>query len=135
MQDNIHLEKIGSVQSDPAKNEIDLSFLVSKIMESIGVSRKKAEESLAQYIKWLTLKKENPTLRLIPTLDIDMVWHIHLSNTSKYRSFCESFFGFTLSHTPRTSKDFDFDKTFNETRCLWLKTFGEELVGSPSLCD
>jgi len=56
--------------------------------------------AIVKYALFLYLAQMYPHHQLVPTTEIDEVWHLHLLNTEKYLSDCEYLLGYYLHHKP-----------------------------------
>ena len=60
-----------------------------------------------KYYQFLTLKEDNEELPLVPTFQIDIIWHTHiLSSTSQYIEDCKKIRGKILEHDDSLSDNF-----------------------------
>jgi len=79
------------------------------------------KRGLIRYERFMQLFKERPGTMLVPTLDIDLVWHTHQCSPKSYQSLSEKVAGRSINHDDSldkiTLKD-GFKKTcwFYETR-------------------
>lgn len=85
--------------------------------------------ALVRYQKWLGLKIANATVRLAPTRDIDLFWHLHMLSPVAYFRDCKRYFGRLLDHDGGFGKDpseVDQLRTiFEQTARLWESSYGE----------
>ena len=51
-----------------------------------------------RYADFLQLAKAHPGETLVPTLDIDLIWHVHMLSPLDYRDDCKAILGRVLSH-------------------------------------
>ena len=83
---------------------IDLSGVKHRLCdrsEGPGWSEKKADEILKRYRRFLYLVATNGEIKhVVPTRDIDTVWHMHVLDTRAYFADCERVFGTYLHHDP-----------------------------------
>ena len=92
-----------------------------------------------QYRIFLQLHFEKHGSILIPTKDIDEMWHAHILHTRKYVAFCKDVFGCYLHHNPHAREVSDK----NERKRMFLKTKSmieiklKETIGNttPAICD
>lgn len=64
---------------------------------------------------------------IVPTKDIDLIWHAHILDTQKYAVDCEVLFGFFLHHFPYFGIQGDadeFKKAYERTKQLYEAEFG-----------
>ena len=88
--------------------------------------------AVKQYKRFLNLKIKHPELNLVPTDDIDMIWHSHILDTEQYAKDCANLFGTFLHHNPffgefgnETQEEMGI--MFKETSDMWLQEYGEAL--------
>lgn len=85
-------------------NLLDLEpiiFRVTNVEVGEGWSIEKADEIAAMYSQFLFLNYLYYGDRsIVPTKDVDKMWHAHILDTSKYREDCDFLFGFFLEHFP-----------------------------------
>lgn len=78
---------------------------------------------------WLVLKYGKQQ-QIVPTKEIDEVWHNHILHTKKYATDCQAIAGQYIHHDPSDTSTEDMKKladNFSITRELYLKEFGESL--------
>ena len=87
----------------------------------------KASYAIALYRTFLHLCVKYPGERLVPTPDIDTVWHSHILDTRKYQKDCQKLFGKYLHHSPYGSEDGEepLQNNFYRTLELVAKEFPE----------
>jgi len=135
--------------------ELDLEPIVYKLTvsehgEPPTMTLEEADRNVVLYRQFLILNVLYPEQSIVPTRDLDEVWHTHILDTSKYEVDCNTVFGRMLHHFPylglRGPEDVTAWQTaFSETQRLFKEHFGVELVGdnlaacgescSGSLCD
>ncbi len=83
-------------------------------------------DALVRYGMFLTLKKLNLDLFIVPTYDIDLMWHTHQTSPLAYNQDTSRYLGNPLNHddtdanrTPGSK----LDTSYNLTKDLWLQTF------------
>ena len=86
---------------------LDLKHVMARVMKEQGWSESKSYEAEAQYRAFLVVAFSNPGIRLVPSFEIDEVWHSHILHTRDYASDCDSVFGGYLHHNPRALDDLD----------------------------
>lgn len=57
------------------------------------------KQMIMRYYRFLQLKTLYPKERLIPTLDIEIIWHTHLLRPEMYRGDCLRLFGRIIDHS------------------------------------
>lgn len=102
--------------------QLDVVPIALKLMNPItgyGWSSEQTCKALVRYQTFLLLIHLYPNLRLVPTLEIDQVWHEHILQTRKYREDCQMLFGRFIDHEPClepiTSTGWQY---FNQTKAL-----------------
>jgi len=123
----------------PKNRELDsqiagLNFdrLRFKIMKEEGWSEEKCIHAENQYKKWLTVKKENPDVDIVPSKFIDEFWHMHILDTYSYAKDCVNVFGYFLHHYPYfgiygKEDEQNLNNTFEETCRLFEERFGDKM--------
>jgi hypothetical protein len=85
------------------------------------------KESVNRYKMMMLLMKENPTQFIVPTYDIDNIWHTHLAYPCRYIEDCVRLAGRTIDHddsvVDRNSSSFLAISTATTER-LWQASFG-----------
>ncbi|OOQ84106.1 hypothetical protein PEBR_31789 [Penicillium brasilianum] len=77
-----------------------------------------------RYLKFLQLMKENKSTTLVPTLDIDLLWHTHQLSPVAYEKYCNTHVGRRINHvdtihaTRRSPRE-------DDTASLWAMRYGE----------
>ena len=88
------------------------------------------KQGVEQYFKFLTLKRENGDLPLVPTFQIDLMWHTHmLGSLVKYNRDCLDVRGERFHHDDSfddRTPDAPLDRAFKATAALWKKVYDEE---------
>jgi hypothetical protein len=78
-----------------------------------------------------------PGATLVPTRELDRVWHTHLLDTAKYRADCGAVFGGFMDHFPYAGLRGEEDRrawneAFASTRRLFREQFGAEIGTDPA---
>lgn len=135
-----------------AIRDLDLEPIVFKIThptEGKGWSLERADSAVVRYRQFLELSLMYPEMSIVPTSEIDEVWHYHILDTAKYREDCDQIFGRPLDHFPYFGLRSDDDAqalrdAFEETKKMFLEHFDVTLVSGEvgcgtscgeSLCD
>lgn len=63
-------------------------------------TQEQTTRAIAHYLAFLYLVHCYPHLQLVPTWEIDQVWHCHILDTSKYAADCQRLFGCFIHHFP-----------------------------------
>ncbi|NES69497.1 MAG: glycine-rich domain-containing protein-like [Okeania sp. SIO2D1] len=91
----------------------------------------KKTQTLLRYMVFLFLLNLYPNQNLVPTVQIDRVWHHHTLGTQKYAQECEELFGRFIYHSPCAELGNDAinsQASFSETQKLFKQYFGVELL-------
>jgi hypothetical protein len=97
--------------------------------------------AVERYRMMLTLKKTYPKLFVVPTYDMDIIWHTHLGFTRAYEQDCERIVGWILTHDDTVndrSEGSKLNTCSDHTVRLWSKEYatpwrrkGGMYVGEP----
>lgn len=90
---------------------LNLDYLARKLLDDDALEAEKrngeqlwtetrALRAIGEYRQFLALMKWHPEAVLVPSEDIDEVWHLHVLNTSNYFADCERVFGHYQHHFP-----------------------------------
>ncbi len=119
-------------------DEIDLEMVKMKLgepKESIGWNDVQCESAELEYKRYLMLcrKFPHPHYAIVPNKVIDTMWHYHILDTRAYCHDSDKLFGGYFHHFPyfglRGKEDEkQLEKSFEETKLLYEKTFGESLI-------
>ncbi|MBE9041224.1 hypothetical protein IQ235_10580 [Oscillatoriales cyanobacterium LEGE 11467] len=110
---------------------LDLGPIAYKLMspeDGPGWTQAEATMALVQYMRFLLLVFLYPNSTLIPTPEIDRVWHCHILDTSKYAEDTQMLFGRFLHHFPYMGTRSEVDRqqlysSFEQTRKLFEQHF------------
>ncbi len=117
-------------------DSLDLEPVVFKLVHpepgDTGLSVAGADQAVALYRGFLKLCALYPGVTLVPTRDVDQVWHAHMLDTAKYRADCDEAFGRFIDHFPYAGLRGEQDQRFwaddfARTRQLFLQHFGVDL--------
>ncbi|MBD3736676.1 MAG: glycine-rich domain-containing protein-like [Pseudomonas balearica] len=123
--------------------EIQVSQLDFQRLKHKYTQSSEAEMSVAQwdaaeleYRRFLTLKFMNPTVSLVPSKQIDAIWHAHILDTRAYRTDCHQVFGRFIDHYPYFgiygADDYqELQSAFANTMDLYRKQFGSYPASGP----
>lgn len=116
---------------------LDLQLVANKLMSpeyGCGWSLEQTEVAIDNYKKFLMLQYLYPSFDLVPSKEIDTVWHEHiLVNTHKYLQDCHYLFGYLLHHCwTDSNKDILETKkaktAFARTKVLFTEIFSEDIL-------
>jgi len=98
------------------------------------------KRGIYQYYLFLILVYLYPNTQLVPSQEIDRVWHYHITDTMKYAEDCEMLFGRFIHHFPYLGKGGKMDrdnlhKAFEKTEVLFQEHFGTsmKILNQPSI--
>mmetsp|Transcript_7129 Transcript_7129/g.14629 ORF Transcript_7129/g.14629 Transcript_7129/m.14629 type:complete len:612 (+) Transcript_7129:85-1920(+) len=87
-------------------------------------------DGVLEYVKFLKLKNVAPNQVIVPTYQIDLIWHTHiLASIHQYDCDCIAVSGRTIHHDDSLNDRTEggkLDVSFQETKRLWKDTYGEE---------
>jgi hypothetical protein len=92
--DQSFLEKLAAIDFEP------IAFKLMYPDEGTGLTLEQATHAIEQYRRFLFLHHRYPEQPLVPSQEIDRVWHTHILDTAKYREDCELLFGQFIDHYP-----------------------------------
>ena len=83
-------------------------------------------KAVVRYQRFITLKRYAPRAQLIPTFDIELIWHAHMLCAGNYAIDTYEYLGHILDHE-HTAADLAYNpKTtaaFKATMCLWTQAY------------
>lgn len=117
---------------------IDLTWIKRKIMDrrkGKGWTQEKADEMEQRYKRFLFLFATSVDARIVPTLDVDAMWHQHILDTMAYFADTERVFGMYLHHFPyfgmRSEDDArQLDEAFMDTCRRYEEMYGEPYINA-----
>jgi hypothetical protein len=120
-------------------NNLDLQRVARKLMyksDGCGLTFQETEAAIARYKMFLHLQFLFPDTQLVPTQEIDEVWHAHiLADTRRYIQDCENLFGYILHHSSDEMQPQNQDTAFALTQSMFEKFFGvvilEDIQAAP----
>ena len=115
-------------------SDLDLDWMAERLMQppSLMLFRSaKIPALLDEYRKFLALKRLEPDkTRVVPSCDVDEVWHLHILNTRRYAEDCERIFGFYLHHDPSFGETPEgraaLESAWESTAALYRQHFGDD---------
>ncbi len=125
-------EKIVAIQN------LDLANIAWKLQQSTSDgaqawSEKQTEKAVEEYRKFLMLCIIYPEKSIVPTVEADEVWHMHILDTVKYHEDCNSIFGKYIHHIPAYQEV--FENEYSETQILYAEAFKVDLSGTYMRCS
>ena len=121
---------------------MDLEPIIYKLVHSedgTSLVLEEADDAARRYRQYLELCLRYPDQIIVPTKQIDLVWHSHILDTGKYRQDCDQVFGYFLDHFPylglRGVDDAaNLASSFIATNELFIRHFGVNLIDSATRC-
>jgi hypothetical protein len=120
---------------------LDLEPIVYKLMHpepgETALGLPDADRDVALYRCFLKLCVLYPDATIVPTRQLDRVWHTHMLDTAKYRADCDRVFGQFMDHFPYAGLCGEDDshtwrENFARTRRLFAEQFGVEIGTRPA---
>lgn len=116
-------------------NQITFGCIAFKLInpeEGEAWTLEQARQAIEKYRQFLILNYLYPDQIIVPSKEIDKVWHCHILDTQKYRLDCDTLFGEYMEHFPyygiRDESDRQaLEESFSGTKALWVKHFGVEM--------
>lgn len=122
-------------------SEVELPIISYDIANSLKESLENEdnlfiEEAIKRYKRFIQLAKLYPHTKLVPTVDIDIVWHDHMLHPKSYFNDCANYLGRILDHKP-SKKGENLTAYFKNTGELWAEIYNENYVGNyaTAACD
>ncbi|KAL4877976.1 hypothetical protein BJY04DRAFT_196799 [Aspergillus karnatakaensis] len=81
--------------------------------------------AIDRYDKFLHLFRLHPNVFLVPTLDVDLVWHTHQCSAASYRGFVTERVGRFINHEDKIGRD-TLDDGFTSAEQWYRLRFGEQ---------
>ena len=116
--------------------KLDLEPIAFKLVHpelgETSMTVEEVDELIEKYRRFLKLRAMYPEKSIVPTKEIDEVWHAHILDTVKYADDCEVCFGYFLHHFPYFGMRGEADavrlaEAGAETRELYKQHFNEDM--------
>ncbi len=120
---------------------LDLEPIVYKLTHpdpgERALSLAEADQDIALYRCFLKLCVLHPGATIVPTRQLDRVWHTHMLDTAKYRADCDHVLGHFMDHFPYAGLRGEDDRRawrddFAQTRRLFREHFGADIGAQPA---
>ena len=120
---------------------LDLEPIVYKLLHpepgERALSLASADAGVALYRCFLKLCVLYPGATIVPTRELDQVWHAHMLDTARYRADCDHVLGGFMDHFPYAGLRGEADRRawredFAQTRRLFRERFGIEIGVRPA---
>lgn len=108
---------------------LNLDYLIDRLVTKENWDKEEAVEAVRKYKNFLTLGFKYPKLLLVPSPDIDEVWHAHILHTREYMHDCSKIFGAYRHHAPSNEQFKISSEEVKQTHQLYMKEFGETISG------
>lgn len=110
---------------------LDLGPIAYKLIystEGTRLNKTEAAKAINHYLMFLVLVYLYPNLHLVPSQEVDRVWHNHIADTVKYAQDTQMLFGRFIHHFPYSGHCGKIDRrnqklAFMETKRLLKKHF------------
>ncbi|MFF5004767.1 glycine-rich domain-containing protein [Streptomyces phaeochromogenes] len=136
------------VEIPAAIRDLDLSLIGGKLKDRATEGREatcppveldKLDQAIEDYRLFLAMCQKYPGFPIVPSFDIDEVWHQHVLFTEKYREDCQATFGRPFEHVPyfgRVVADKGQDsRIFENTLALWKQEYGQVPASYAGMAD
>jgi hypothetical protein len=122
VEDKAFLEQLAAIDFGP------IAFKLINGEDGESWTLEQATDAIAQYRKFLLLTYLYPDEQIVPSREVDQVWHTHILDTAKYRQDCEMLFGRFIDHWPYFGMTDNADRqalngAFEKTQILFAKHF------------
>lgn len=77
-----------------------IMFKLASKTDGAGWPIEKVLRVVNEYRKFLILCGERPAEPIVPSEEVDEMWHAHILDTGKYAADCQAVFGYFLHHFP-----------------------------------
>jgi hypothetical protein len=117
--------------------QLNKSRLIRHCMKEYNWTEAAASHAVDRYEKLFKLFGKGASI--VPTKEIDDVWHLHMLDPVSYYNACMSYHNKIIGHNPALESSEEeksnLDSMFLMTGKLWKKEYGEEYSGSAADCD
>jgi hypothetical protein len=95
-----------------------MSSVRERVMKEQGWSSEKTDAAILEYRRFWLLHKKNPGMAIVPSLDVDEVWHAHILYTKQYMRESQDYFGHYFHHNPTENAEGDSRNSDSYQRTL-----------------
>ena len=117
--------------------QLNKSRLIRHCMKEYNWTEARASHSVDRYEKFFKLFGKGASI--VPTKEIDDVWHLHMLDPVSYSASCEAYHGKVIGHNPALEYSEEekskLNSLFLATAKIWKEAYGEEYSGSIADCD
>ncbi|MEL6193852.1 MAG: hypothetical protein AAFR66_17450, partial [Bacteroidota bacterium] len=111
--------------------------------KKLGWSSERAEKAISEYQDFLCVSYfRKGKILVVPSEEVDEVWHTHIMDTRKYASDCEKAFGRLIHHSPYLGLDEEkgeeeLQRAIKSTRKAYKKILKKDLPAdfAASFCN
>lgn len=97
-----------------------LPKITSRVMRKNNWDADFAKSVETEYIRFLSIHRNRPNAKIVPSELVDQMWHEHILHTKDYHDLCHEMFGHYLHHFPtEEGKSQSIDDTFEIYRDLF----------------
>ena len=100
VQEALSAPSLACMEKLKALNLSPIAAYLMNPQNGYGWCRRQAVQAIRCYKTFLFVCYLYPQIRLVPTQEIDCVWHAHILHTRLYRQDCERVFGYFIDHEP-----------------------------------
>jgi hypothetical protein len=105
-----------------------IAFKLTHPEEGMNLSIPEVISAIEQYRRFLFIYHLHPDRTIVPSKEIDLIWHTHILDTAKYREDCDWLFGHFIDHWPYfgladVADRAALEKAFAETQALYGEYF------------
>lgn len=122
------LSNFHKVDLDPKTALQDWTFLRDRVVEEHGWTEVKAEAAIFEYLRFLRLLGEAPSMELVASEAVDLVWHEHLLDTTNYAEDCFRLFGRFMHHrrARNEAERADIPNGYERSKRVYRARYGQE---------
>ena len=120
--DNNHANSIADAIASQASFVGRILALGPKIVNDEWI-----DNAVTRYAQFLELAKLHPNKTIVPTLDVDLIWHAHMLTPLDYRDDCINMLGKVLSHDAQMGEG-EIATAFEQTKERWHQAYGTPMV-------
>ena len=117
--------------------QLNKKRLIRHCMREYNWTEARASHSVDRYEKLFKLFGKGASI--VPTKEIDDVWHIHMLDPVSYYESCMAYHGKLIGHNPALEDSEEeqskLHSQFLATAGIWKEAYGEEYSGAAADCD
>ena len=126
-EDRAFLQRLQAIDFGP------IAFKLMNPDDGVGLSLAQVTHEIELYRRFLFLSYRYGERQIVPSREIDRVWHTHILDTAKYREDCEQLFGHFVDHWPYFGIRDEQDRqalvaAFDDKKRLFEQYFGEHAL-------